>query len=37
MKIIFDTRDTGRFDKMVSVFGNMKNSPLVIQLRGIVE
>jgi hypothetical protein len=37
INITYNADDTGRFDRTVSIFGNMANSPQMIRLRGIVE
>jgi hypothetical protein len=37
LNITYNADDGGRFNRMISIFGNMENSPLVIRLRGVVE
>jgi hypothetical protein len=37
INITYNADETGRFDRTVSVFGNMSDSPLIIRLRGVVE
>jgi hypothetical protein len=37
LSIMYNADDRGRFDRAISVFGNMSDSPLVIRLRGVVE
>jgi hypothetical protein len=37
LSIRYNADDVGRFDRTISIFGNMADSPLVIRLRGVVE
>ena len=37
IKIKYDTKRIGRFNKTVTVYANVENSPIVLKIRGVVE
>ncbi|KUK57011.1 MAG: Uncharacterized protein XD81_1756, partial [Bacteroidetes bacterium 38_7] len=37
IKITYNAEDLGYFNKTVSIYGNIDNSPLVLKLKGNVE